>query len=240
MALTQTLEQIRTNVRNFADIAGTSALARHPDLTINDYINRALASLYRILTGALPDQRYLSSSTITTVAGTSLYNLPADFNHLISLDLTANGTKVWLEAYEMHERALLTDPASTYTGIPYTYRLRGSSAGGTQIELLPTATAVYTGTLWYVPDPSQMSTDASTFDTISRLDEYLIAYAARIVFVRDKKPDMVAVCKDMIEELRRDVQTIARSRDKNSPSRPVDETLANRWGRRVPAPRRWQ
>lgn len=89
MALTQTLAQIRENVLQFADVKGTTALARHPVATVNDYINRGLGSLHRKLTEALPDQRYLSSSTITTVKGTSLYTLPADFEHLI--DLRAKG-----------------------------------------------------------------------------------------------------------------------------------------------------
>lgn len=235
MALTQTLSQIRANVQKFANVQGASALVRHPTADLNDYINRGIGALYRILTGVVPDQRYLASSPVTTSSGTSTYALPADFDHLVSVDLTANGTKVWLEAYEMNERPALTDPATSYTGIPYTYRLRGSN-----IELLPTATAAYTGTLWYVPTAPQLASDGATFDTISRLDDFIIYYAARLVAIRDKNWDLVGQCKSLLDEIRSEVETVARSRDKNSPSRPVDETLANRWGRRVPQPRRWQ
>jgi len=228
MALNQTLAQIRTNVRRFTDSGGTNATVRHPDADCNDYINRAFGSLHRILTDSLPDQRALSSTTVTTVSGTSTYALPPDFDHLISVDLTANGVKVWLVGYEMHERPSLSDPATSYTGVPYTYRLRGSN-----IELLPTPGGVYTGTLWYVPTPSQLSNDASTYDTINRLDDYIIAYASRFIAIKDKNWDLAAQCKALIEELREEVQTIARGRDKNSPPRIVDEMHADRWGRRV-------
>lgn len=235
MALTQNRGQIRGNVQKLANVAGTTALQRHPTADLDDYINRGIGSLYRILTAALPDQRYLASQSIATIAGTSLYTLAADFDSLISIDLTANGTKVWLEAYAMNERPILTDPASTYSGIPYTYRLRGAN-----IELLPAPSAVYTSTLWYVPTSVQLASDGATFDTISRLDDYVIAYAARFVAIRDKNWDLARECKGIVDELRSEVETLARARDKNSPSRPVDETLANRWGRRVPMPRRWQ
>lgn len=228
MALNQNLAQIRENVRRFTDTRGQNALARHPDADVNDYINRAFGSLHRILTESLPDQRVLSSSTITTVAATSTYNLPSDFDHLISVDLTANGVKSWLVAYEQHERPALTDPNGSYQGVPFRYRLRGSV-----IELLPTPQAVYTGTLWYVPTPSQLSSDSSSYDTINRLDDYIIAYASRFVAVRDKNWELAGACKSLVEELRGEVETLARSRDKNSPPRIVDESYADRWGRRL-------
>jgi hypothetical protein len=230
LSLTQTLAQLRTNVRRMADVAGGTATQRHPDADLNDYVNRGIAALRRELDVAIPDQRFLTSSTVSTVAGTSTYALPAAFNHLVSVDLTAYGTKVWLVAYEMHERATLTTPDTTYSGVPHAYRLQGSN-----IELLPVPQGVFTLTLWYTADPSTLSSDAATFDTITRLDDYVIAYAAKLVAMKDKNWDLVQACDGMMTALREDVQFIARSRDRNSPSRPVDEMLADRWGRS----RRW-
>ena len=62
MALTQRRDEIRDNVRRMANVEGTTALVRHPNTDLNDYINRAIGSLHRILTDAIPDQRLLSSS----------------------------------------------------------------------------------------------------------------------------------------------------------------------------------
>lgn len=228
MALNQTLAQMRTNVRRFTDSGGTNALVRHPDADLNDYINRALGSLHRILTQNLPDQRVLSSTTVATSSGTATYALPADFDHLISVDLTANGVKVWLVGYEMHERPMLTDSGTSYAGIPHTYRLRGSN-----IELLPTPQGTYTGTLWYTPTPSQLSLDADTYDTINRVDDYVIAYASRFVATKDKNWDLLNECKSLIAEMRSDLEALAVKRDKNSPPRIVDEGHADRFGRRL-------
>jgi hypothetical protein len=215
-----------------ANVQGTTALQRHPDADLNDYVNRGIAALRRELDVAIPDQRFLASTTVPTVAGTSLYALPADFNHLVSIDLEADGVKVWLVPYEMHERPMLTDDSVSYTGIPFTYRLRGGN-----IELLPTPQAVYTATVWYVSDPSTLSSDASTLDTITRLDDFVIAYAAKLVALKDNNQDKAASADGLMAMMRDEIAMIARSRDKNAPSRIVDEMLADRWGRH---PRGWR
>lgn len=235
MACTQSLLQIRNNVRKLADVEGTTALVRHPDADINDYINRGIGAFHRILTQAAPDERVLASSTISTTSGTSVYALPSDFDHLVSFDLTANGAKVWLVAYELNERPLLTNTTISFSGIPFTYRLRGSN-----VELLPTPASTYTGTLWYVTAPTQLSGDGSAWDTINRLDDYLIAYAAKLVATKDKSWDLVGECRTTLGELDTEIRILARSRDKNSPPRVVDEMLTNRFGRRVGLPRRWR
>ena len=227
MALTQTRTQIRANVRRVSDTGGTNALVRHPDTDINEYIDLALGALHRLLSEGIPDQRLLASTTVSlTLADGATYALPATFDHLISVDLSANGHKSWLTAYEMHERAALTSPDNTTTGTPFTYRLRGSN-----IEYLPAPAGSYSSTLWYVPTPTQFTADGDTFDTVNRLDTFLFAYAARFVGVRDKNTTLVGLCDELIGELREDIANVARNRDKNSPPRIVDESRANRWGR---------
>ncbi len=155
MPLSQSLVQMRTNVRRFANVQGTTALLRHPDADLNDYINRALGSLHRRLTSAMPDQRYLASTTVTTEDGVSTYALPALFDFLISAEMTADGVRRWLQAYEMHERPGIISPDQPVTGVPTVYRLRGGN-----IELLPTPGDEYDVLLWYVPASSQLSADA--------------------------------------------------------------------------------
>lgn len=230
MALTQTREQVRDNVRRAADIRGTNALARHPDADLNEYINRGYAALYRKLTVVLPDQRFLASDVITTEAGETLYDLPADFDHLISVDMLADGVRVWLTSHEMNERPSLISPDTVGLGRPLTYRLRASN-----IELLPTPSAAYSVTLWYVPTTDQFAEDGDVFDTISRLDDYVISYAVKAVAVQNKDWPLVTECRQQMAELDPELEAIARSRDKNSPARIVDEMAGmrvTRWGRR--------
>jgi hypothetical protein len=228
LALTQTRLQVRDNVRRTTDTRGTNALVRHPDADLNEYINRGYAALYRKLTLMLPDQRFLSTQAISTVSGTESYALASDFDHLISIDILANGTLSWLQAYEMNERPALASDTAAGIGIPMVYRLRGDN-----IELLPSPTGVYTVTLWYVPASVQFSADNTTFDTISRLDDYVINYASKQVAVRDKNWQAVNAHTAAMQELDQEIEAVSRSRDKNSPSRIVDESGGWRRHRRM-------
>lgn len=226
MALNQSLQQMREGVRKLANVQGTTALVRHPDADLNDYINRALGSLHRRLTTAMPDQRILSSTSITTTDGVSTYALPVDFDYLISIELTTNGSRRWLQAYEMAERPYIVSPDTPTDGVPIVYRLRGGN-----IELLPTPNDTYTPLIWYVPSATQLTLDATNYDTISRLDEYVIAYAARKVATKDKNWDLVNECKSVMAELEPDIEMLGRNRDRNSPPRVIDTYARDRWGR---------
>lgn len=228
MALTRTLANMRADVRKFTDTQGTTALQRHPDADVNDYINRALGSLHRRMRAIDEDHRVLSTTSFNTVSGTTTYALPASFDFLISIDITIDGTKLWLTAYEMNERPQLTSTDITYTGKPLQYRLRGSN-----IELLPSPTGVYPVNLWYVPNATQLSADGDTFDTIARLDDYVIAYASRFVATKDKNWDLLGECKQLLGELEGEIDVLARGRDKNDPPSITDDYQADRWGRRA-------
>jgi len=226
MALNQTQQQMRENIRRFSNTQGTTALLRHPDDSVNDYLNRGLGALHRRLTTALPDQRILASTTVTTSDGVTTYSLPAGFDHLISVELTADGHRSWIQGYEMSERAALLSPDATSSGIPYTYRLRGGN-----IEFLPTPGGAYSVLLWYVPAASQLTSNGQAYDTISRLDDFLIAYGARLIAIKDKNWDLASAAKQILDELDEEIATLARNRDRNSPPRIVDTYTTDRWGR---------
>lgn len=227
MALTQTRTQLRANVRRFTNTGGTNALARHPDTDLNEYLDRALGSLHRALNEFIPDQRILSSSSIAlSTAGGSTYSLPATFDTLISVDITANGHKSWLTAFDMNEQPSLTSPDSSYSGTPIAYRLRGSN-----IVYLPAPAGNMTSVIWYVPTPTQFTSDGDTVDTINRLDDYLIAYASQFVAIKDKDTERLNICKGQIADMREDIALVARNRDRNSPPGVVDVRSRNRWGR---------
>ena len=227
MALNRTLEQMREATYRFANLQGTTARLRHPESDVNDAVLRALGSLHRKLTASVGDERYLATDTFDTEDAVTVYGLPSDFDHLLSIDLLASGRRTWLHAFEASERALLQDPGEAYSGIPIAYRLKGSN-----VELLPTPTDEYTVRLFYVPTVDQPTDDIDTFDTISRLDDYVIAYAARILATKDKAWDLVAECRNVCNELVEEIAVIGRARDKNSPPRVVDVYGSSRFGRR--------
>jgi hypothetical protein len=238
MAITRTLLQLRGDIRKAADIEGTSYTERHPDSDVTDYANRGVAAFYRVLKRNIPDQRFLTSSTKTTTAGTSLYALSgftstaAALQHLISVELDASGVKRWLEPYEMNEHAELSDTNVSTSGVPQFYRLRAGS-----IDILPAPdSSSYTLTIWYVPHQTELTGDANTVDVLNRLDEYVIAWGARIVATKDKQWDLYDRMTAQIGELEREVETFSRSLDLNSPSRMIDTVRSDRYGRS----RRWR
>ena len=142
------------------------------------------------------------------------------------MDLTIGSKKHWMEGYELIERPQLTGPDSSYDGRPFTYRLRAGN-----YELLPTPDGVYSGTLWYVPHTTELSSDSSTFDTVNRLDDYVIAWAAKLIATKDKNWDLVGECRATLGELTQEIEVLGRSRDENSPPRVIDQYAGDRWGR---------
>lgn len=223
MPLTRTRAQLRTDVRRKADVQGTSALVRFPDAELDDYIDEGYAAFYRKLVGASPESRLVTSATISTVNGTAVYALSGftaavtDLLMLSSVDIDLNGRKVWLTPYEPHERPELSDTNVTATGTPLHYRMRGEN-----IEILPAPGGVYTLTIWYIPHQGSLASDATTVDTIQRLDGYIVYWAVREVALKDKHWDLHDRMGARLSEIEGDIEFLARSRDVNSPPRIVD------------------
>ena len=228
MALNQTLAQLRASARKCADIEGTSATSRHPDADVNDYVNRGLAALYRLLTLCDSGQRYLSSQIVNVTSGTSGYTLDTTFAHLISAEATIEGSRIWLLPYMPGaERAILSDSALVDVNRTPSYRLEGGS-----ITFLPVPASTYTVSLWFVPAAPQLANDATVFDTVQRLDDYIIWHAAREIGTKDKQWDLVRSLDGRILDMRGEIENLARHRDQNAPQRIVDITLGDRYGRR--------
>lgn len=224
MALNRTIDQMVAATRQMANVEGTTGLLRHPDANVFDYVNRGIAALDRVLRLVDSGQRYLSSDTITTVRDTETYALPATFMHLVSLSGLINGEQRWFTSYDMSERPRLIDENAGWIGEPLYYRLRAGN-----ISLLPVPQAVYTLTLWYQAAPSTLTTGQS-FDTIARLDDYIVLFAAKLIAKKDKNWELHAVLDQDMVAMRAEVESIARSRDQNYPARIVDVACEGRFG----------
>lgn len=227
MTLSRTIDQMVDGARRCAGVQGTSALERHPDADLFDYCNRGIAALYRILAIADSGQRYLASTTLTTSANTEVYALPSDFMHMVSLSGQINGVQRWYTPYEMQERPHLVDQNAGWTGEPLYYRLRGSN-----ISLLPVPKGVYSLTLWYSPAPGTLTT-GQTFDTIARLDEYVVWWAAKEIAKKDRNWELHDRLSSDLAKLESQVDAIARNRDQNHGNRIQDVTPRDRFGRLV-------
>lgn len=227
MALNITIDAMVANARKCANVEGTSGLQRHPDADVFDYVNRGIAALDRLLRKYDAGQRFITNATFPTVAGTETYALASDFMHLIGISGTFNGTTRWLAQYDMQDRVILTDDAASTPerGAPTHYRLQGAN-----ISLMRIPDAVYTLDYWYTAAPSTLTT-GQHYDTIARLDDYIIWHAAKDIAKKDQNWDLHDRLSADMAELRGEIEALARTRDHNSPGRILDVNPVDRWGR---------
>jgi hypothetical protein len=225
MASNKTLLQLRARVRQTCDIEGTSGVQRHPNTEVDILVNVAAHAFKRVLDEKMPEQRSLMSNTFSTVVGTEEYALPAAFKSLLSVELTADGSKSWLLGYELHERAALTDPQSTYTGIPMAYAVVGDN-----ISLLPVPQGVYTVKVLYTPAQTELANDNSQIDVIEGMDDFIVWHASKGIAKKDRLWDLHSACDADLQKITGDLATIARNRDMNNSPRVMDVSMANRFG----------
>lgn len=79
MALTQTLLQLRTRLRELTDTENDTHLS---DAELTRYINSAVTYVYDLLVAGSPSDYFMKTTTFPTVVGTDSYALPADFYKL--------------------------------------------------------------------------------------------------------------------------------------------------------------
>jgi hypothetical protein len=229
VSLTTTLELMRTAVRYTADIVAFSD--KHPDTRLNVLINQGLGALSRICRTTNPEFQPIASTTVTTDGVATAYALPSNFRSLISVEYDANeGTTTWLIPFELHERAAMTsDDATVAANRALAYRVLG-----TNIELLPRPPANHVATLWYATSVTQLASDAATFDTMERLDSYVIWWAAREIAMEREAWERYDRLSQRMGELEGEIRVLARSLDLSHPSRIVRTQLAtgqDRFGR---------
>lgn len=223
MSLVTTLALMRTAVRATANVAAFTTV--HDDTRLNVLINQGLGALSRICRTTNPEFQPIASTPITTDGVATTYALPSNFRSLISVEYTdGDDRKAWLTPYEMHERAALTNAEITArAGRASSYRIIG-----TNIELLPKPETGHTALLWFATSVAQLAADGSTFDTMDRLDTYVIWWAAREIAMEREAWERHDRLGAKMSEMEAEIRILARSIDLSHPGRVVDRYLARR------------
>lgn len=226
MALTTRLDDMRSAVRYTADVVAFTD--KHPDARINDLINQGLGALSRLCRTSNPLFQPIGSTTITTDGNNTSYGLPVNFRSLLMVEYTADGKKDWLVPHEPFERPGLTEADVVSAATRATsYRVLG-----TNLELLPLPPAGQTALVWYATSVTQLATDSSTFDTMERLDTYVIWWAAREIAMEREAWERHDRLGAKMAELEGDIRILARSIDLSHPARVVDLDESHRGRRR--------
>lgn len=211
MALTQTLLQLKTRVREEADMENSDFIS---DSELLSYINSSYAELYDLLVETYDDY-YLTSAEETIAAGTSTLTLPATFYKLRGVDLKlSTNDYAALSKFNFNERNRLNSAnflfGSNSTTAASRYRLMGNT-----INLEPSDNAAGTYKVWYTPAITLLSTDTDTVDGVNGWEEYIIVDAA--IKCLSKEESSTTVMERRKEALTRRIQKMASERDSGSP-----------------------
>lgn len=218
MARSVSLTTLITRVRQRVDIEAASAMARFPDAELTDNLNESLAELYDLIREAWGQEYFRATSpVINTVAGTSLYSLPADFLSLISVDVMING-QLAVNARRFNEkqanalRAIPFGPVQWNMYTPIYYRPRASN-----IEFLPTPNGVYQIFLNYIPTPTRLVSGGDTFDGIGGWEEYAVLDAAIKAMKKDNDYETVGSLEQSKAAMADRIRRMAPQRDAGEP-----------------------
>lgn len=211
MADTATLTAMILECRRLSNQETTDqANALCTDAEIAARLNRNLRSVYRELIAARGAQYYRSSSTITTVAGTEAYNLPATMLQLIGLELVLSSTQRYpLAELNEAERVMW----SNVTGQdPERYQIRGST-----VALLPVPATVRTVNVYFVPSFIPLSAGADTFEGVLGFEELAIWRTVGEMLSKDESDPAYAMARagEWVEHIRE----LADQRDAYRPGR---------------------
>lgn len=184
MARTVTLANLRTWARQLADVEGDLNIT---DTELTALANRHLCEVYDLLVDAGPPDYYAATTTLTTVAGTAAYALPADFRSL--LDVYANETTLAVRAVQP---------------------MRSGDLGRYRVP-----SDAWTLTMEYVPGPPVLANAGDTFDGVSGWEELIANLMARDVMVkREADPGVIL---NTIDRLNARIAMRSRNRDRGHP-----------------------
>lgn len=148
-----TVSNLVTEVRRRADMENSQFVT---DAEIRSYLNASYREFYDMLVSKYENDYFLSESSISIVANTTIYSLPSDFYKARGVDLLINTSqRVPLSRYNFSNR----NRAYSNYNFPYEleYRIQGNN-----IIFTPTPSGSHTAYIWYTPSPMKLQSVTAT------------------------------------------------------------------------------
>lgn len=230
MATTLSLSQLRTAVRQRADMQNLSGIYTNSfikDPELDSYINQSYFELYDLLVQKYGDNYYVVPYTFVTDGTSQMYTLPADFYKLLGAEVALSNTNdswVTIKPFNFIDRNRYAVPnfQSFYGITNLRYRLNGND-----LWLTPIAQAGQNFRIWYVPRLQTLDDDADTVDGISGWTEYIIIDAA-IKCMQKEESDVSVLAAQKMAMIQR-IEAAAENRDAGSPATVSDGQYADWW-----------
>lgn len=224
MASTVTLLAMRTAARQRANQETLDqANALVTDVELDGVINNGVRHVYRLLVRARSGY-YRATQTISTVSGTSAYDLASDFLELISVDWQFSTSEILpIYPYEESERNRFRATPGWLRLYPSFYQLQNG-----QINFIPTPDSAYTVIVNYVPTCTALANDSDTFDGVAGFEEYAICKGAAYLCLKDDNAETASAWESQAAMIENEVKSMAPNR-----------TAGMRRVQRVRAARKW-
>lgn len=203
----------------------------------NSMISQSYKELYDIIIQKFGNDYYIqvpytytTSGTIDSVTQAQTFPLPNDFYKLMRVEVALNpadpNSWITLRKFEAIQANLWNYPnVYTFYGITnLRYRLWGSN-----LQIVPIASANQTIRIWYSPRPSQVIMDTDIVDGISGYEEYIVAdVCIKALTKQESDPTVFGMQKAAL--LKR-IEEAAENRDVGSPETVSDSRRINfAWG----------
>jgi hypothetical protein len=231
MATTLTLAQLRTAVRQRADMENLDQNYDNSfikDDELNSYINQSYFELYDLLVQKYGDNYYVASPySFTTNGSSQFYDLPSDFYKLLGVDLALSNTLdsfITIKPFNFIDRNRYAVPnfQSFYGITNLRYKLNGN-----QLWLTPIASNNQTIRVWYVPRLTTLVDDTDTADGISGWTEYIITDCVIKCLQKEESDPSVAMAQK--QALIQRIEAAAENRDAGSPATVGDSQYSDFW-----------
>lgn len=214
MADTLTLAQLRTRVRERADMVNSQFVT---DTELNGYINYSYKALFDLLVEANEDYN-LTSTTLTITSGNTA-PLPANFYKLRGLDDLSYGASspVTVRKFNWNERNYFNSPslAGTVGVLQFSdvcYRIVGDN-----LIIEPEASAARSYKLWYIPAIANLVADTDTADGVQGWLEYVIVDSAIKCLIKEESD--IAPLMAIKQELTERIARMRHNRDQSLPEK---------------------
>lgn len=215
MARTYTRTEIRTRIRQFADMVNSRLVDDTTELNV--WIDVANADYHEILCKSGLSYLETDTGATATVAGTAAYNLPSDFLGILKLEWRSSTTEPWRA---LHAVSILEDHRfGTDNAEPLGYREVGST-----FVLYPTPVAGFYR-LRYVPMCAKLTADSGAGGTIEGYngwEQYVVIQCVVWCLEKEESFEAAARWEQKLEMLKARITAAAELRDATGGGHIVD------------------
>lgn len=234
MARTQTLENLRSRARRYADMRNANQFVT--DDTVDDIINECIDDYYDLLVAVRGQEYFLTDTTFSVTAGTASYTLPESLYQLSTVSLEWGNQQNELVKPIDNNRDITTfDNLQTWDRFTRKgYRLTGLQDGTQTLTFHPTPATSVTARLRYVPAFSPLEDDEDVIASFNGFDTLVALDAAMRLRVIGDLP--TANLEKLFAAKRQQVMEMATERVQDEPNQVGDVDPIgpgdDGWGRR--------